>query len=435
MGILLQNALLTDIDPPRVEIGALRIEGSRLVERGKRVNAARGDEVVDCGGAVLLPGLVNGHTHLYSALATGMPPPSPAPRNFLEILQRVWWRLDRAHDPESIEISARIGALDAARCGTTTLIDHHASPNAIGGSLDVIERGIASVGLRGVLCYETTDRNGRPGGRCGLQENRRFLAKCAQRRDGRFAGLVGAHAAFTLEDDSLAALAALAHEFDAGVHIHVAEDPVDDAICRAEFHARLIDRLTRHGLLGPASVFAHGTHLDAEAIGRVNESALTIAHNPRSNMNNTVGYAPIDRFHGPVMLGTDGIGGDMFAEAKVAWLKARDARIDITPNEVLALLAASARRASAALGIALGLLEPNAAADVLITDCCLATPLTAENLAGHFLFGIGPEHIRHVIVDGRWVLRDRVPQLCSESEARQAGAVIAAKLWRRIAAL
>src|SRR5207248_1813393 len=139
---------------------------------------ASDDEIIDCGGAVVLPGMVNGHTHLYSALAVGMPPPQQSPKNFLEILQLVWWRLDRALDAESIEASAQIGALSALHCGTTTLIDHHASPNCIGDSLDLIERGLASVGLCGVLCYEVTDRNGKFGREAGLEENRRYIAKC-----------------------------------------------------------------------------------------------------------------------------------------------------------------------------------------------------------------------------------------------------------------
>src|SRR4051794_9659106 len=203
MGIVLENAILCDIDPVRVEVGGLRIEAGKIVARGK-VDAQSGDEVIDCGGAVVLPGMVNGHTHLYSALAVGMPSPPRNPTNFLEILQLVWWRLDRALDAESIELSARIGAIEALKCGTTTLIDHHASPSHIAGSLDLIERGIATAGLRGVLCYEVTDRNGKSGREAGLEENRRWIAKYhGANRSGRFAALSGAHASFTLDEVSL----------------------------------------------------------------------------------------------------------------------------------------------------------------------------------------------------------------------------------------
>src|SRR6476661_3539228 len=159
MPTFFRDALLVQLDPPRVESGNLRVADGSIVAVGAEIVASPGDETVDCSGAVLMPGLVNGHTHLYSALAAGMPAPPRAPKNFHEILKLIWWRLDRAHTPESVEMSGLIGALAAVRCGTTTLIDHHASPDAIEESLSVLENGIATVGCRGVLCYEVTDRN------------------------------------------------------------------------------------------------------------------------------------------------------------------------------------------------------------------------------------------------------------------------------------
>src|SRR6478672_5861173 len=204
MPTFFRDALLVQLDPPRVESGNLRVADGKIVAVGADVVASPGDETVDCGGAVLMPGLVNGHTHLYSALAAGMPAPPRAPRNFHEILQLIWWRLDRAHDLESVEMSGMIGALAAVHCGTTTLIDHHASPNAIEGSLNALENGIAAVGCRGVLCYEVTDRNTSDEARQGLAENERYIRLCQQRAGGNFAGMVGAHASFTMEEASLA---------------------------------------------------------------------------------------------------------------------------------------------------------------------------------------------------------------------------------------
>src|SRR3954462_2029784 len=249
MPTFFRDALLVQLDPPWVERGNLRVAGDQIVAVGEAAVAAPGDEIVDCSGAVLMPGLVNGHTHLYSALAAGMPAPPRAPRNFHEILQFIWWRLDRAHTLESVEMSGLIGALAAVRCGTTTLIDHHASPNAIEGSLTALESGIGAVGCRGVLCYEVTDRN-RPGeAAAGLSENERYIRLCKQRGDGNFAGMVGAHASFTLEDESLAACVTLAERLGTGVHIHVAEDPVDERTTRERFGCGLIERFTRVGLL------------------------------------------------------------------------------------------------------------------------------------------------------------------------------------------
>jgi putative selenium metabolism protein SsnA len=432
MAIVLENAWLADIDPIRVEPGSLRIEGKHIAQRGEHVSCEAGDEVIDCQGAVVLPGLVNGHAHLYSALAVGMPAPPKSPQNFVEILQYVWWRLDRALDPESIEMSARIGALDALRCGTTTLIDHHASPNSIEGSLDMIEKGLADVGLRGVLCYETTDRHGPEGRAAGIEENRRYLEKCAQARSDRFAGMVGAHASFTLEDETLDQLAWLAADFDTGIHIHVAEDACDEDDCQEKYQTFLIDRLAGHKLLRPGSIFAHGTHLDGEALARIRNAGVIIAHNPRSNMNNGVGTAPHAALRSPVMLGTDGHGSDMFTEARFAWFVARQHRAPLAPDAVLALLANSARRASAALDVTLGKLERDAAADVVITDYRPATSLTSENFAGHFIFALSAHHVRSVLVDGRWALRDGTIRTCREEEQRARAVGVSEELWRRM---
>ena len=433
MSIVIKNAILADIDPIRVERGSLRVEQGLIVERGSEVAEQAGDEVVDCDGRLVLPGLVNGHTHLYSALAVGMPPPPKAPQDFLEILKFVWWRLDQAHDATSIETSARIGAIDALRCGTTTLIDHHASPNCIDGSLELVEKGMAEVGLRGVLCYETTDRHGPQGRAAGMEENRLYLQRCAERRIGRFAGMVGAHASFTLDDETLTQLAALAVEGETGVHIHVAEDACDEEQCHAEHQTLLIDRLAGYGLLKPESIFAHCTHLDPDAIAKVTGAGVTVAHNPRSNMNNAVGYAPVQSFGSPVMLGTDGIGGDMFAEAKAAWYISRDIGAGLSPGDIVAMLAASARRASRSLGLTLGKLEHEAAADVILTDYRPATPLTSENFAAHLIFGVNARHTTDVLIDGKWALRGRHVELCDEAAALREAITTSESLWRRMA--
>jgi len=435
MAIVLENALLAGFDPIRVEPGCLRIEDNLITERGNAVSRETTDETIDCGGAIVLPGLVNGHTHLYSALAVGITPPEKPPQSFLENLQSVWWRLDRAHDAESIETSARIGALDALRCGTTTLFDHHASPNCIEGSLDLIENGIADVGLRGILCYETTDRHGPAGRAAGLEENRRYLEKRVQSYSPQFAGMVGAHASFTLEDQTLEELARLAADFDTGVHMHVAEDACDEEDCQEKYQTFLIDRLTGHKLLRRQSIFVHGTHLDPDAILRVKEAGATIAHCPRSNMNNGVGTAPMAAYNCPIMLGTDGHSSDMFLEARVAWLAARQDRASIPPSAVIVRLAQAARRASAALDVTVGKLERDAVADVVITDYHPRTPLTNSNLAAHFIGALGAQHVRDVIADGRWVLRERAVKSCDEVRIRQNSAQVAAKLWSRMAAI
>ncbi|RME00055.1 MAG: chlorohydrolase, partial [Calditrichaeota bacterium] len=216
--ILLKNATFTTLHPPRLQLGDVRIAGGKILQIGTDLNAEPREEVVDLHAKLLLPGFVCAHTHLYSSLARGMPPATSPPLNFLEILQKIWWRLDQALDEESIYYSALIGAIEAVQCGTTTLVDHHASPNCIDGSLDILQEALEKVGLRGVLCYEVTDRGGPEKRRAGLAENERFLKK---QNSELVRGLVGAHASFTLEDETLAACADLAARWNTGIHIHV----------------------------------------------------------------------------------------------------------------------------------------------------------------------------------------------------------------------
>jgi cytosine/adenosine deaminase-related metal-dependent hydrolase len=253
-------------------------------------------------------GLVCAHHHLYSTLARGMPAPPRTPAEFLEILELVWWRLDVALDLDMIEWSAKLGALEALESGCTAIIDHHESPNAIEGSLTVIADACAEIGVRVSTCYGVTDRHGADGARRGLAENDRFL-----RAGGR--GMVGVHAAFTCSDDTLAAAADLARAHDVGVHIHVAEGTAD---------AGAAERL-RH-LSADDWMIIHGVHLAADHGLRG-----TIVHNPRSNMNNAVGYAAPVRFGNPVALGTDGIGADMLDEFRVAFVRAREHDVTSTP--------------------------------------------------------------------------------------------------------
>ncbi len=435
MAIFFNNALLVQLEPSSVRPGCLRADNGIITAVGANLVAEPEEEVVECNGAVLMPGLVNGHTHLYSALAVGMPNPPRTPTNFLEILELIWWRLDRAHSLESVKSCGQIGALAALRCGTTTLIDHHASPNAIEGSLTSLETGIADVGCRAVLCYEVTDRNRSAEAEQGLAENQRYVETCQKKRDGRFAGLVGAHASFTMSEKSLANCVDLANQLQVGVHIHVAEDLVDERTTRDKFDCGLMERFQRHGLLDVANtIFAHCTHLSPDDLSILQEGkeAITLAHNPNSNMNNGVGYTPVAQIEQPIMLGTDGIGADMWREARTAQFKSNDAASALPFGQSLNMLAESARFASRCLGIQLGKLEIGAAADLVLTDYCPATPLSSVNLAGHFIFAMGPEYVRDVMIGGKWCLRDRQVVSCSETEFRSQAVQVTRELHKRL---
>jgi cytosine/adenosine deaminase-related metal-dependent hydrolase len=253
------------------------------------------------------PGLVCSHHHLYSTLARGMPAPPQQPTHFGQILEQIWWRLDVALDLEMIRWSAKLGATEALMSGTTAIVDHHESPSAIEGSLDVIAEACAEVGVRVVCAYGVTDRHGPDGARRGLAENERFI-----RSGGR--ALVGVHAAFTCTDDTLESAAGLSADLGVGVHIHVAEGPEDhQAGARLEALAR------------PDWLLVHCVSLDRDLPG-------TIAHNPRSNMNNRVGYAAPARRPNPVVLGTDGIGADMAEEFRLAYVAHRADDLMATPE-------------------------------------------------------------------------------------------------------
>jgi putative selenium metabolism protein SsnA len=435
--MLLKDATVATLDPLRVERASLRIEGTRVSERGPGLKPNPGEEVLDLEGALVLPGFVNAHTHLYSALARGMPGPAEPPKSFLEILERVWWRLDRALDEESVRLSAQVGAIEAARSGTTTLFDHHASPSFVKGSLVVVRRAVEDVGLRSVLCYETTDRNGPAGRDEGVAENRAFLASLPASTPqvpggtSLTRGLVGAHASFTLSDESLGLLAQAVREARSALHVHVAEDRADVEDSHRRCGAGIVDRLKRHGLLGECALLVHGVHLTDAELRDAQAAGAWLAHCPRSNMNNSVGRAPTAAFT-RAALGTDGIDQDVLAEARAAFLAMRDAGRDDAMAATLAMLAGGHRLAAAHFGAAFGPLEPGAPADLVVLDYRPPTPLTAENLPGHLLFGLDRSHLRSTLVAGRFVLRDRRITAVDETAVLARSRAEGAALWSRM---
>jgi putative selenium metabolism protein SsnA len=410
-----------------VERASLRIDGETIVERGPSLAPAIGEEVLDLEGALVLPGLVNAHTHLYSALARGMPGPAEPPRSFVEILGKVWWRLDRAHDEESVYLSGLVGAIEAARSGTTVLFDHHASPSFIQGSLATLRRAVEEVGLRSVLCYETTDRNGLVGRDAGIEENRAFLAAGASTLT---LGMVGAHASFTLSDESLDLVAEVVRDRSSSLHVHVAEDRADVEDCRRRSGAGIVERLRRHDLLARRAILVHGVHLTQDELREAQSGGAWVIHCPRSNMNNAVGHAPTAAFR-RAALGTDGLDEDMLAEARVAFLRMRDAGRADAFAAVLEMLVGGHRLAEAFFGLPLGRLDAGTPADLVVLDGRSPTPLTSENLAGHLLFGLDRSHVRSTMVAGRFALRDRRVVNVDEAAVLASARTAARRLWDR----
>ena len=428
--MLLKDATVATLDPPRVERAWLRIDGARIVERGPALAPAAGEEVLDLAGALVLPGLVNAHTHLYSALARGMPGPAEPPQRFLEILERVWWRLDCALDEDSVAVSGLVGAIEAARSGTTLLFDHHSSPACVRGSLATLRRAVEQVGLRSVLCYETTDRNGLEGRDAGIAENRGFLESGPT---GLTRGMLGAHASFTLSDESLERLSAEVQDGSSSLHVHVAEDRADIEDCYVRHACGLVERLIRHRLVGDRTLLVHAVHLSEPELHEAQAGGAWLVHCPRSNMNNCVGHARTAAFR-RAALGTDGLDQDLLAEARAAFLRMRDTGREDAVAAAFEMLVGGHRLAAEFFGLPLGALDAGAPADLVVLDYGPPTPLSVHSLAGHLLFGIDRSHVRSTMVAGRFVLRDRRIVTVDEAQVLARARAVAASLWERMAA-
>jgi len=410
----------------------IRVTDELWVNDGRVAARGRGRRI-DAGGDLVIPGLVCAHTHLYSALARGMPYRLEPPTGFVEILQRIWWRLDRALDLDSVRASALAGGMEALLSGTTTLVDHHASPNAVDGSLDVIAEALGSLGARSVLCYETSDRDGPATAEAGLAENRRFVERVRRERPRLVRALVGAHASFTLSDETLGACAAVARELGAGLHIHVAEDRADEEDAVAREGMRVVERLERLEALDDRALLAHGVHLDEHELALVASAGSRVAHNARSNMNNSIGRAAVEELGARVALGTDGIGADMFEESRTAYFRLREDDANADATWPLERLAESARIAAELFDEPLlGTLEPGAPADLAVLDYPAPTPLDASTFAGHWVFALSSRHVRDVMVGGEWVVRDRRVVRADQDAIATAATAQARRLWQRL---
>jgi putative selenium metabolism protein SsnA len=426
---LCSATVVVALDPAEVVSTDVVLVGDRIAAVGP---APAGITRRDCAGTLIVPGNVCAHHHLYSALSRGMPYHLAPPVTFTEILQRVWWRLDRALDERAIRASALRGGLDALRAGTTTIVDHHASPHAIDGSLDIIADALAEVGVRSVLCYEVTDRDGLERAAAGIAENRRFL----HRSYALSRGMVGAHASFTLSDDTLAGLVDAARHAGVGVHIHVAEDAADQVDAEARCGRRVVERLEGAGVVTDKALLAHCVHVDRAEVQLIAGEGATVVCNPRSNMNNSVGHSPFNQIVDGIALGTDGIGGDLFAESQAGFFRAREADVGTPGYWPLARLTGGARLAGRIHGEpALGTIRPGAPADLVVLDYPAPTPITSDNLAGHWVFGLSAGQVRDVYVAGERVVEDRRTTRLDEVEVAAEGHSEAERLWARMEAI
>lgn len=425
-----------------IEDGAMLIQGDNITEvdtTAALTSRYPDEERLDAKGQLAMPATLCGHTHFYGAFARGWSYPGPPASRFGEILEQLWWRLDKLLTLEDVRASAQVCLADAIRHGTTTLIDHHASPNAIEGSLDVIAEEVVNVGLRASLCYEVTDRNGPERAQAGLEENVRFLRRIQTNPHPQLAASFGLHASLTLSDETLAQAVAMREGLDTGFHIHAAEGKEDVEDSLEKSGQRVVHRLHDAGILGPQTVVAHAVHVDESEMEVLADTGTWVTHQPRSNMNNAVGTTQVETMRDKgvrMALGNDGFSNNMFAEMKNTYLVHKLAQRDprAMPADLVFQLAYDANADLTRIfwpGQRLGELTPGATADIVLLDYRPTTPMNADNLPWHLLFGYEASMITTTISAGRVLMRDR--QLLTLDEARITARAreLAADVWAR----
>lgn len=424
MSLYLRDATYVDWRTLKFTRGHLRVgegdEGGLEFVAEVPAEPAAGDRVLACGGKLVTRAFACGHHHAYSALARGMPPPLKAPADFAQKLETVWWKLDRALDPELVLLSALATAVQCARNGVTYVIDHHSSPNAVEGSLDAIAGAFAEVGVGLLPCLELSDRDGPAACEKGLAETGNRLA----------AGnpcLVGLHASFTVGDDLLQRAVALARKYLSGIHVHAAEDAVDQETTYSLYGCRVVERFQEAGVLDfPRTILVHGLHLDRDERSILKGSPAWVAENMESNLNNRVGLFRGEGLSSRVMLGTDGMHSDMLRSAQAAYFSGIDAeRADLA--EIYSRL----RRVHDYLG------ENGFAGDgennLVVLDYPSPTPVSEENFLGHLFYGISACHVDSVIARGRLIVENRRLLTVDEQEVLALTRAGAERLWRRLA--
>jgi len=418
--ILLKNA--TYIDWKTLEFRNTNI----LVEKGlnreiqfiDNTQDSKADQIIDCKGKLVTKSFAVGHHHVYSALARGMGAPKKNPENFYEILKYIWWTLDKALDKDMIEASALTTAMACAKAGNTFVIDHHASPNYIIGSQDIIAKAFDKVGVSHLLCYEITDRDGLEKAEEGLQETENYL-KSNQ-------GLVGLHASFTVNDEIMKRAADLMNKYNSGFHIHVAEDLYDQRHCHDNYNKRVVERLNDFGVLNSSkTILGHCLHIDNNERKLIKDSNAFVVQNMESNLNNKVGYFNAKDLGENIMLGTDGMHSDMLQSAKAAFFVGQG-------FDTIGYDSAYERFRKVHDYISLNQFDGDRENNLVILDYDSPTEINQDNFLGHFIFGINSNHVNDVISDGKLIIKDRKILNVNESEILEFSREQSLRLWKKM---
>ena len=399
-----------------------------------------GERVLDARGQLVMPGLICAHTHFYGAFSRGMAIPGEPSRNFQEILKNLWWKLDKGLDEDGVRYSALALLADATRYGCTTLFDHHASPSCIDGSLDIEAEAVEKAGLRASLCYEVTDRDGAEKAMSGIRENGRFISGVAA---GRYGDMLrahfGLHASLTVNSETLDRCLA-ENNGRAGFHSHAAEGIVDQEDALMKYGKRVVERFADAGVLGERTILAHGVHVTPHEIDLLANSGTWLSHQPRSNMNNAVGTAPVEEMLASgvkVCLGNDGFSNAMWQEWFFAYLIQKDHRADpraMNGYDVIKIAVENNSRLATQTwgGLRIGVIEKGAAADLIFVDYHPITPLHAGNLPWHILFGFRDGMVSTTIAGGKILMQDREMLLLDEAEIAAKSREATLRCWEKV---
>ncbi|HBO34424.1 MAG TPA: putative aminohydrolase SsnA [Anaerolineaceae bacterium] len=422
--ILIQNGKIVSIEPE----GQLKAKFPQ-------------EEVLDANGQLIMPGNICAHTHFYGAFSRGMAIPGEAAVNFQQILEKLWWKLDKALDEEGTRYSALTLLIDAIKYGTTTVIDHHASPNFIDGSLDVVYEAVKQSGLRSALCYEVTDRDGEERALSGIRENSRFISRVQSGEiDPMVKAHFGLHASLTVSDETLDRCVE-ENGNRVGFHVHAAEGIVDQEDSLAKYGKRVVERFWDKQILSERSILAHGIHLSDNEIKLLAQSQSWLTHQPRSNMNNAVGVAAVEKLLESgvnLCLGNDGFSNAMWQEWFFTYLLQKDHKGDpraMNGYDVIKIAVSNNSMLATQIwgGMRVGIIEPGAAADIIFVDYHPITPMSPGNLPWHILFGFRDGMVTMTMAGGKVLMKERKLLFLDEEEIAAKSREVAAQTWARVA--
>ncbi|MBE5784892.1 MAG: putative aminohydrolase SsnA [Clostridiales bacterium] len=440
--ILIANGRLITRDPrnPYFENGGVAVEGTKIKEVGetKALREKYPDaEFVDAKGGVIMPAFINAHSHIYSALARGLTINGHNPTNFFEVLDGMWWKLDRNLTLEDTRRSAYTTYIDSIKTGCTTVFDHHASYCEIEGSLFAIEEVAKELGIRTCLCYEVSDRDGKEKCDAAIRENADFIRHAAKEDDPLVKAMFGMHALFTISDATMEKCVE-ANNGMTGFHIHVSEGMNDVYDTLRNYGTRPVNRLLNMGILGEKTLLGHCIHVAPSEMDIIKETNTMLVNNPQSNMGNAVGCSPVLEFFKKgllVGLGTDAYTFDMTESLKnVLTIQRHNACLpNVGWGEATTMLFENnAKIAARYFDDPLGVLKPGAAADVIVMDYKPFTPFGAENIDGHIIFGMAGRQCETTMCAGKILMKDRELVGIDEEAINAKTLEVSRALWKRV---